>query len=59
MGTGDSDPPGRVTNCVHLAAVEMKSSGAADYWMRGHATVPLSLFTRPAPTPDPDDSDVQ
>jgi hypothetical protein len=44
-GTGDSAPPGRVTNCVHLAAVEAKSSGAADYWMVGHATLPLSLFT--------------
>jgi len=52
MGTGDSAPPGRVTNCVHLAAVEAKSSGAADYWMFGHATLPLSLFTAgPAPSP--------
>ncbi len=44
-GAGDYAPPGRVSNCVHLAAVEAKSSGAADYWMIGHATLPLSLFT--------------
>ncbi|MDY6943547.1 MAG: DUF4157 domain-containing protein [Pseudomonadota bacterium] len=55
MGVGDDPPPGRVTNCVHLAAVELKSSGAADYWMFGHATLPLSLFsstTSPSPGTD-------
>lgn len=36
---GDDDP--RTTNCVHAAAVEMKSQGAADYWMKGQATVPI------------------
>lgn len=35
----------RPSNCVHIAAVELKSSGAADYWMRGDAVVPLSWFT--------------
>lgn len=35
----------RGTNCVHAAAVEMQSLGAADYWMFGNATVPLSLIT--------------
>jgi hypothetical protein len=54
MGVGDYAPPGRETNCVHLAAVEAKSSGAADYWMIGHATLPLSLFTSgSAPSPAP------
>lgn len=41
-GTGDII---RITNCVHAAAVEAKTSGAQDYWMQGEATVPLSLFT--------------
>lgn len=54
MGVGDFAPPGRETNCVHLAAVEEKSNGAQDYWMIGHATLPLSLFTpAPAPTTSP------
>ncbi|HEX7312765.1 MAG TPA: DUF4157 domain-containing protein [Pyrinomonadaceae bacterium] len=58
MGTGDLPAPGRETNCVHLAAVEEKANGAADFWMIGHATLPLSLFTTaptppPAPTPGP------
>jgi hypothetical protein len=57
MGTGDFAPPGRETNCVHHAAVEEKSNGAADYWMIGHATLPLSLFitapTPPTPPPTP------
>jgi hypothetical protein len=34
----------RETNCVHAAFVELKSSGAADFWMKGEATVPLSLI---------------
>jgi hypothetical protein len=34
----------RVSNCAHAAAVELKSSGAADYWMIGDAVVPLALF---------------
>ena len=37
----------RGDNCVHAAAVEMKSQGAQDYWMKGQAVVPLSLITAP------------
>lgn len=37
----------RDTNCVHAALVELRSSGAADVWMKGEATVPLSVI-RPA-----------
>ena len=55
-GTGDLPPPGRETNCVHHAAVEEKANGAADFWMIGHATLPLGLFTA-APTPTPPSSD--
>lgn len=43
----------RETNCVHAALVELKSAGAADYWMKGEATVPLSVFI-PGPPPAPD-----
>ena len=35
----------RDTNCVHAALVELKSSGAADFWMKGEATVPLAKVT--------------
>jgi hypothetical protein len=28
----------------HAAFVELKSSGAKDYWMKGEATVPLSVI---------------
>jgi hypothetical protein len=41
-----SDDFVRGDNCVHAAAVEMKSQGARDYWMKGQAVVPLSLITR-------------
>jgi hypothetical protein len=34
----------RPDNCVHAAAVELKSSGAADFWMLGEATVPLDVI---------------
>ncbi len=34
----------RETNCVHAALVELKSSGADDFWMKGEATVPLSVI---------------
>lgn len=34
----------RETNCVHAALVELQSSGAADFWMKGQATVPFSAF---------------
>jgi hypothetical protein len=36
----------RVTQCVHAAAVEMKLQGAADYWQRGSAYVPLTYILR-------------
>jgi len=39
-----TDDVARETNCVHAALVELKSSGAADFWMKGEATVPLSLI---------------
>jgi hypothetical protein len=35
----------RPSNCVHAAMVELKSSGAKDYWMIGDAVVPLSLLS--------------
>jgi hypothetical protein len=34
----------RETNCLHAALVELKTSGAADFWMKGEATVPLSAI---------------
>ncbi len=40
---GDSP---RETNCVHAALVELQTSGAADFWMKGEATVPLSAVTK-------------
>ena len=40
-----SDDFARFTNNVHAAMVELKTSGAADYWMVGEATVPLSVVT--------------
>jgi hypothetical protein len=40
-----SDDDARETNCVHAALVELQSSGAADYWMKGEATVPLSALS--------------
>jgi hypothetical protein len=39
----------RETNCVHAALVELQSSGAADFWMKGEATVPLSILPGFAP----------
>lgn len=39
----------RETNCVHAALVELQSSGAADFWMKGEATVSLSIFRHLAP----------
>jgi hypothetical protein len=35
----------RPSNCIHIAAVELKSSGAADFWMIGDAVVPQSWFS--------------
>jgi hypothetical protein len=47
--TAFPDDAARETNCIHAALVELKSSGAEDFWMKGEATVPLSLFrTAPA-----------
>ena len=40
-----SDDGARETNCLHAALVELKLTGAADYWMKGEATVPLSLVS--------------
>jgi hypothetical protein len=51
VGFGYTSLPGdsrRDTNCVHAAMVELKSSGAQDYWMIGDAVVSLSAIT-PAP----------
>ena len=41
------DAPPRETNCLHAALVEMKSSGAADFWMKGSAEVALSAVAKP------------
>ncbi len=41
---GDSE---RSNNCVHAAMVEMKSQGAADFWMVGKAVIPLSSLPAP------------
>jgi hypothetical protein len=38
----DGDAPPRPTNCLHAALVELKNSGAADFWMKGEAEVKLS-----------------
>ena len=43
----------RDTNCVHAAAVELKSSGAADYWMKGEATLPLKAILSSVARKDP------
>lgn len=45
------DDAARETNCVHAALVELKSAGAADFWMKGEATVPLSVVTSAATSP--------
>lgn len=42
--SGDS---ARDDNCVHAALVEMQDQGAADYWMKGVAEVPISLIAGP------------
>lgn len=41
--TAFPDDGPRNTNCVHAAMVELKASGAADFWMKGESTVPLSV----------------
>lgn len=37
-----ADDEVRVTNSLHAALVQMKDRGAADYWMLGEATFPMS-----------------
>jgi hypothetical protein len=41
------DRPVRQDNCLHAALVELKTSGAADFWMKGKAEVPLATITTP------------
>lgn len=41
----------RPTNCVHAAMVELKSSGAKDYWMVGDTRIPLSAVLGRGATP--------
>lgn len=38
--TAFPDDGPRDTNCLHAALVELKPSGAVDFWMKGEATVP-------------------
>lgn len=45
--TAFPDDAARETNCVHAALVELKSGTAADFWMKGEATVPLSVMPAP------------
>jgi len=49
--TAFPDDGSRETNCLHAALVELKSSGAADFWMKGEATVPLSAVLSGAAAP--------
>jgi hypothetical protein len=35
----------RPSNCVHAAMVELKRSGAKDYWMVGEARIPLAALS--------------
>ena len=37
----------RDTNCLHAALVELKTSGAADFWMKGEGEVELSSIIKP------------
>lgn len=41
--TSFPDDSRRPTNCVHAAMVELKRSGAKDYWMIGDTVLPLSV----------------
>jgi hypothetical protein len=36
----------RETNCLHAALVELKTSGAADFWMVGQGEIELSLISK-------------
>lgn len=54
VGFGYTHLPGdtrRDTNCVHAAMVELKASGAKDYWMIGKADVLESMITGISATP--------
>ncbi len=44
----EDDEARRPTNCVHAALVELKTRGAADFWMKGECTVALSDVLLPA-----------
>lgn len=47
--TAEPGDVARETNCVHAALVELKAGGVAkDYWMKGEATVPLSVLPAPS-----------
>lgn len=46
------DDVSRPTNCLHAALVELKSKGAADYWMKGEAIVPLDVIISNSNFPD-------
>jgi hypothetical protein len=46
-----SDDIVRETNCVHAAAVELKSGTARDYWMKGEATIQLNALQSVASKP--------
>lgn len=48
LHTGDV---ARETNCVHAALVELQASGAADFWMKGEATVSLHHVLKGTPAP--------
>ena len=43
----------RGTNCVHAAAVELKTTGAHDYWMKGETILPLKSIRSAAARNDP------
>lgn len=43
--TFKSGDAARITNCVHAALVELKSSGASDFWMVGYKAIPLTTVT--------------
>lgn len=43
----DSGDVVRDTNCLHAALVELKTAGAADFWMKGQAEVALSQIVGP------------
>jgi hypothetical protein len=36
----------RISNFLHAAAVQLKLDGAKDFWMKGEATFPISMFLK-------------